>query len=60
MYDVTLPVKDFSKIEDSLAACTAPELASDYKCESCGMKGHVTRQQRFTRLAPFLMLSLTR
>lgn len=60
VYDVTLPVKDVASVETSLKGYTAAELAADFKCDKCKRAGRVTRQQLFTRLAPYLMLSLTR
>ncbi|GAB4823725.1 hypothetical protein N2152v2_010771 [Parachlorella kessleri] len=62
-YELDLPVKGFTSLQDSLSTLLAPEFLcgdNQYSCDFCAAKVDATRQLRLRALPPMLCLSLQR
>lgn len=57
---ISVDVKGFSSLSDSLKAQCGSETIDDYFCEKCGTRGCVQKAQSFEATAPFLFFQLKR
>ena len=57
-YILSLPVKNFSKLEDSLNAYIDGEVISDFRCDNCDKKVDINKRCSFIDMPNILMIHL--
>lgn len=57
-YILSLPVKNFSKLEDSFKAYTDGEVICDFKCDNCEQKVDINKRCSFIDVPNILMIHL--
>lgn len=57
-YILSMPVKNFSKLEDSVNAYVDGEVISDFKCDNCDQKVDINKRCSFVDMPNILMIHL--